>query len=673
MKFLSINKMLEKVISVIIYATLTCSWRCAAEKVTVERILDFAVFGQCSMNLKWFRDDQWTVDLTEKILVLQQYLRKDYSLTTIDNVTRRLPMVSPTVNLFEGCVLNIILGIVPNDEYGLSKFMVSNNYTYSSAPLSTYVLVPNTFKRMAKILFPIYTLLLLPVRVFYLLVPTLANDDINLYTHPYLLVCVQCRRGRALAVNSDLAYVSSLNFSSSWVRNNVQIVNPFHSGYDVTGCDHGPWRDLSESHMNICNYYYAFMDVLVRSVEPNLTLSTTYESDFADNRFSGHLRKGYLSDPQFDDAASALFLDVAIGGVYFCDCNPKSQQEMLRAWVTPFRISVWLFLMLTFLLVSFTIRAKLKIGKRYAKNNKYSDLVGPFMIVAGLYFRQEGTKIGSKVLLLITSFCIGVILSLYENTVTSELVVPPAKFEHNLSTQLMVAKSKVIYTGEESPSSPNLVELKLEAQKWNINYKKDQLQLKNNWYENSSPLENGTSLSYFVFHSAVESDLLLRKLIIENNKCHCYIVKHGFRKREIYIRFQLFLRNKFALVSNILRESGIFYFFTENYRKFENNILLINLRRGLEENKYHSDFFRTEERGMDLIKLENLHFLLVIYGGMGLIAVNIFTLMEMDWLTLWLYCKGLVLKYLHAIRSVNYVSLVNRLCTFRIKRRALKA
>jgi hypothetical protein len=666
--------MLGKVLSVVIFTISIYVSQAVAENVTIENIFDLSVFGNCNIYLKRFRDDQRTVDLTEKLILVQREPRKDYALTCIDNATRILPIATPTVSLFEGCVLNIIVGIVPYHLSRLHSIMLINNYTYSSTPFSTYILIPDMFKSSGILIYPYFAMLVLPVRVFYLLVPTLPKDDVNLYARPYVLVCAHCGGSTMLqniAVSTDLAYVSSLNFSSSWLRNDVQLVNRLNlREFDLRGCEHSPWRNVSALYRTsiprICNDYFALMDVLVRSLNSNLTLSSRFQREETDNRFSGHISKGYLSDPQFHHAASTWFLDVSVGVLSFCDCNPKSQKELLNAWVKPFRRSVWLCLIITFLLLSLTLGAKLHIGNKYLNKSSSKDYVVPIITVAGIFLRQQGSKIGNQALVLLSSFCVGLILSLYENCVTSELVVPPAKFEHNLSSLLMIAESKVIYTGSEPPGNPNLVELKIETKKWNIKHSKDQLQWDRELHQKDLPLENGTRLSYFGFLSAVESDILLSKIKLINNKCHCYLVKHGFRQRGGYLIFELFLRNRFAFICNILRESGILSFFNEKHRKHTINIFHAKLRRSLEKHMIRSDFFLREEPKMELINLENLYFIFVIFGSMGFLAVNIFILKEVNWLILYVKTKVLVLKFVHALWSFNYVRLANRLFTFKV-------
>jgi hypothetical protein len=672
-----IGKKFGNLVLITIQAILTYLTQSSAEKVTVETILDLTVFGTCNVYLKMFREDQGTVDLTEKLILVQEKHRKDYTLTCIDNSTRILPMVSPIAGLFESCVLNVVVGIVTNDAGRLYNFMNDNNYTYSSAPFSTYILIPDTFNAKTVVLHTRLALVILPVRVFYLLVPTVKTDDVNLYTRPYILVCAQCDESsweKKMTVNSDLTYISSLNFSSAWLSNDVQILNGSRVSYDITGCDSAPWRDFSvtfgSSQSSVCNDYFALLDVLVRSVGSNLTLSTKSAVDITENRFTGYVDIRYLDDPHFDEAASAWFLDVAIGALHFCDCTPKSQQQILKAWSKPFEQSVWVHLIITFLLLTLTIGAKLQI-ERKANHSSTMDYVVPLMTVFGLYLRQE--SYGRQVLLGVTSLCIGIILSQYENGVTSELVVPPPKYEHNLSSLLSTARAKVICSGEESATNPDLHELKIETQKWNIKYLNDQLVVNNEFHEKGLPLENGTSLSYFAFYFAVESELLLRTLKLENNKCHCYIIKHPFRPRVAYITFELFLRNRFASIANILRESGIIYFFKEKHREYEGNRILIKLRQEMDRNRYSTDYFVREEAEMDLIKLENLYFVFVIFGSVGFLAVNIFILEKIDWFTIYIYYTGFLSKLLNAIRSVCYVSSAYLLCIFMTIRKFVKA
>jgi hypothetical protein len=326
-----------------------------------------------------------------------------------------------------------------------------------------------------------------------------------------------------------------------------------------------------------------------------------------------------------------------------------------------------------FLLLNLLVGVKLQVGKLNSKSSSVKDFVAPILAIAGIFLRQEGTKIRNQSLLLLTSFCVGVILLLYENCVTSKLVVPPPKLEHNFSGLLMAAGSKVIYTGEDSPTSLELIELETEALKWNITYLKAQFQCNGELHRRKPPLENGTILSYFGFYSALDNDRLLRTLKLLNNKCHCYIVNHAFRHVHAYIFVLLFQRKRFISVLNILRETGIFSFFNERIRKHSRDILFTKLSWWLENDIVHSDFFVHEESGIiRVIKFENLKFILVIFGGMEFLAVNIFILKEIGLRVSYVYCKVIVLKCWRAIWSVNYARLANRLCSFNFIRKTFK-
>jgi hypothetical protein len=650
-----ISKMSAKIVYLILFGVVVDSLQSAAENVTIEKILDLTVFGQCNIYYKMFRPDQETVDLTERAILAQQQLRKNYALTCIYNATSIDPMVSPSVSLYESCVLTVIVGIVPYDSDRLGDFMLRNNYTFSSTPFSTYILIPGPFQAKWIAKFPRRHAVMLPVRIFYLLLPTFREDDSGFYTSPYIFVCAHCEESswkKEMRASSDLASISSLNFSSFWSRNDVQIVNEdFLVTHDVTDCERGPWERIFRTQRSVCSSFFSFMVVISRSVHPNFTVSARDSHGPFENRCFGFLQSGYFTNPSFSDASSSWFQVVNTGGLSFCDCKPKSRKELLRAWATPFERKVWLGLTVTYLLLGFTVGTKLHVSKRYSKKSRVQDFAVGFMAVAGLYLRQEGVNVGCRNLLLLTSLCIGVILSLYENIVTSEIVVPPPTLEHNLTSLVMDVRSKVIYVADNTATNQRLKELELEARKWNIKYSKDQFQSTDDWYRISMapPLENGTSLSYFGFYSAVESDSWLRKVKLLNNKCHCYIVKHEFRQKESYITFKIFLMHRFVFMSNILRQSGIISYFTEEYRTYEHKIRLTNVRRQLEKGRYHSEFFVRERTGMDLIKLRNLVLLFVMFGGMGLFAVNIFILEKSDWLALCVYCKGLVSKYLRAV------------------------
>jgi hypothetical protein len=62
--------MLRTSVLIIIYTILVCVTKSSAEKVTVENVLDLSVFGPCNINLKWFREHQFTTDFVEKIVLV---------------------------------------------------------------------------------------------------------------------------------------------------------------------------------------------------------------------------------------------------------------------------------------------------------------------------------------------------------------------------------------------------------------------------------------------------------------------------------------------------------------------------------------------------------------------------------------------------------------------------
>jgi hypothetical protein len=341
---------------------------------------------------------------------------------------------------------------------------------------------------------------------------------------------------------------------------------------------------------------------------------------------------------------------------------------MLNAWVTPFSRSVWLGLVITYLLLSVTVGAQLQAGKICGNKASPDDYTVPFITVAGLFLRQEGANVECQSLLTLTSLFIGIILSQYENYVTSELVVPPPKFEHNLSSLMMSAGVKLIYSGSEIAINADPIELQTQLRKWSITYSKEQLELNNGLYRLGLPLFNGTRLAYFGYYSAAEIDLRLRFLKLVNNKCYCYIVKHTFRPRETYITFELFLRNRFASIANVLRQSGIIQLFSESFYNYEIARGRIQLRRRLEKSANHLDFFVSEgPRLAEIIKLENLHFIFVLFGGMVFVAVNTFMLEQVNWLSLWDNCK-------HSIRSGNCFSLTTdfSLLSLKIEAQAIR-
>jgi hypothetical protein len=152
-------------------------------------IADTSISGNCVLHIERFCDNSITVDITS--IFIQAYTgtinHRMISIFSV-NETRTIKPVGKTR---EGCSLNMIIGVSPNNSKLLHRFMNSNPFTYLPRPNSIHILVVDSLRRLP---FPKF-IITLPTSIYILKFPPLyLNNHIALHFSPsYFYLCLSCR------------------------------------------------------------------------------------------------------------------------------------------------------------------------------------------------------------------------------------------------------------------------------------------------------------------------------------------------------------------------------------------------------------------------------------------------------------------------------------------------
>jgi hypothetical protein len=179
-----------------------------------------------------------------------------------------------------------------------------------------------------------------------------------------------------------------------------------------------------------CNLQFSYYDLLVRSVESNMTSgagSIYYEVD--PRILTGWLDpSGIVVQGTRPSATSQWFVGTAKGVITYPDCRSRSQLITIEAWSGSIPINVWLL----FLCAMFVFTLFYCIQFLYYEKTRGRDIFqrineGVFDTIRMIFRQGVPSRYQALVLCLIFCHALTVLVCLYENLLTSEIVVPERK------------------------------------------------------------------------------------------------------------------------------------------------------------------------------------------------------------------------------------------------------
>jgi hypothetical protein len=395
-------------------------------------IADLSMFGSCVIHLKRFRDNLVFIDLTT-IVVLAQINNGQFPLFSIFNGSNPLPQIQPVDSLQEECSLQVLIGIHPRPSWELYDFMFSSRYTFNSNPHSIYIVLLDPSGN-----FPYVdrSSTMFPASIFVWKVPITnpiihnAEDELRLKEHRFWYVCVRCSNfWQLVGDNKNIRYISEVSYESNWYNSKLvlQAIVTTTTG-DKTGCEKYIWKlwlapigDHVRDDYKYCSKSLAFTDILARSVHSNLTVFLQPREDLSQDGFSGFFVNGIWSPQRGID-------------------HWRASNISFRGWLNCFEGTIWMCIIVVTALAHSYICIQHYF--RTWKYNIHTYINFAFDIVE-ILIRQ-----GSCKCCLIAIFSLGgfIVSTVFENSLTSSLIVPNMEKEFSLS-DLIELGYRIIYVG----------------------------------------------------------------------------------------------------------------------------------------------------------------------------------------------------------------------------------
>jgi uncharacterized membrane protein YqaE (UPF0057 family) len=393
------------------------------------------VYNSCFIHIRKFSNNIASADLTS-LLVKGQFSSRKFALFSIFNGTHRKPQIQPVGSINEKCTLNVIVDFQPNDYKRLLYFMNVNKYTFISKPHSFYVLV---VKANSVKIHP--STVIFPTSIFILKVSDIFNNRlVPIYKSVFLFFCSACEKHiHSIQLGADTQTLNDLHYQTKWSfpQQHVQAVIEDVVG-DINGCEKVIWQRWLASYIQRkyhspagCSKSFAFYDLLTQTVQKNLTLSFEVDLNPLEDGYTVFVtesmwNKHAFLNPSF--SSSGYFHLFALAKILYCDCDGLSESSFVRKWVNCLPTNLWYTLIaLTLLTFTFNIlESGIETGTFGCK-----AICTLLLELVGIVLRQGSAARSISILILcLTAF---IISSVYENGLTSELIVPLKKSKLELN------------------------------------------------------------------------------------------------------------------------------------------------------------------------------------------------------------------------------------------------
>ncbi len=286
--------------------------------------------------------------------------------------------------------------------------------------------------------------------------------------------------------------------------------------------------------------------------------------------------------------------------------EPSSQ---ILAWFSPFELRVWIVLLFTSIIVSLVLAG---FSRQWLVSIAFVSMGSLLRQCQPLPKQNLLGKFGAGLgLLLLFDFMAFEITSIYENTVTSELIAPiPIKIVKDL-VDLIDAGFKVHYY-EDYTSPPILEKLfKLPFIARNMSHKFSMNDFLNTYDPSNVNLES-KKMARFIWGQSNYIEYYFKVLQRQIKAEECYYVKNLMSSGFAVLAFQIADREDFVKMIGSFREAGLLQFWTD-LEKYLHRLIL--------EAGY---FGKLSEQPLELIVLTNLSSLFIFWISLLGFALVVF-------------------------------------------------
>jgi hypothetical protein len=506
---MKIRSRCPSVVSVIITVFSYWSLSKVTLALTTNNIVDLSVFGECVIHFTRIVDDQETIDHTDTIIHAQYQTRnsRHHQLISIHNssIDESGPigtLIQPSIWVKEECSLNVLLGVNVKHHSVVHRIIMNRNYSFSSNPFSTYVLVPDSQNEP----FQYRTWGTVPTRIFFLH----SSPSSRGWSPMVLYLCTFCTNSPyvIMSLGPDLASVSFLNLRSSLMHLYISFKSP--SSQYMFRLKSEQKRAFKEMYAQQCRL--AFNELISETMLSNMTIMmvpTTAYDGRDELGYTGRIQIGVFLDRvvDFEIATSVWYEEQTKATVSYCTCKRRDERTLIyEGWIGSFTPNVWLGIWVSFLSLSLVIACKVK--KNRTKDtcvlfvSKKQVLVALFDVYS-IMFRQGNIK--KSLLLLLGTGVAALILAVYENYMTSAIIAPEPPNHHTLKSLMEYGYTIALKISATHVNHVQKGLLEKELYKSKVKYKDEQIQTVNrSTYENLKAKDsNGDYFAYFGFYSDI--------------------------------------------------------------------------------------------------------------------------------------------------------------------------
>jgi hypothetical protein len=584
--------------------------------------VDLSKFGaNCLLHLKRFKDTETTMDWTE-LLILEQKLNVETGLGNLitvfgENATKFGHQIQPAIAFHEDCSLNVIINpwamLNHND---LSNYVRKSNYTFSSKPYSTYIIVVSSGHFMLPDGY-LSQFVSFPTRFFHLFI---RNPEKELELVFFCNFCEWDSRYVWLRNDRTLATFSQMDLSRYWrTFILVQIVGVLSN--DWTDCEAMFWDiKRNDARSYACRNLGAALSVIFHAVNVNFTIQThTASNNFYTHGFySGHIFKNSYYEPEpfkGNYISSISFVEVSVGVVHYCDCGLGSYEELnFMAWVNPFQLKIWL----SFIVLLFLISLVDRIQQDKSWKETLKDILSNIFNVLCVTFRQAPKN--TTVLIIMLSFVVFICSNCYENFVTSELVAPSPKRLKSLSGIIDDGYSIIYDQLEMNKLHRKLISTALHR----LDIKEPEKYLRST--HSLEPLlpYNGSKFGIFTILGPENAKGFNDNLqtVYYPPYCKCFMLEHKFVTHHAYHFFFHNLRWSFQRKYSFLVQSGIYNFLYHTFNGYSNKVERSQRKVQWDEERFGKKGGKDIMNG--LINLKSLASLFVLTGALVIVELVCF-------------------------------------------------
>jgi hypothetical protein len=268
--------------------------------------------------------------------------------------------------------------------------------------------------------------------------------------------CLSCNSQiQPLTSHKEIRFVTDYSYQREWKLTYMNMQGIVHGRrQQITMCEQHIWKKWLApagkailTYWTRCNKTAAFWDLTLRSVHPNVSTHLQTELRFAQPGFSGSFSQNFYAEislPSVWEASSSYYAGSLISNIIYCDCKRKPQSVSYETLDVGFGTPEWATFISTASIISALIGIKNYYWISIGSKRTHDNVLRAVNNVLGIILRQGSNK---GFFLAIFSLGMYYVTMLFENTLTSNLVVPKKNVPFDLA-ELINAGYRILITGQ---------------------------------------------------------------------------------------------------------------------------------------------------------------------------------------------------------------------------------